>query len=229
MFELFDLIPIKLELVKTTKVIVILLELNALFSSSKSMLFFVPANDRSPWEQHKWSINKLGNKIWQTLCYITKWLFFSIRRVFDTPRNDCKSVKSIKFSSKIKLSVRWKRINLLTSKWTEHVSIVRLIALTGKACWLYVQLLCSLVRSTCNLERVWIPMLLFPAVSGHSRSKYRVNENWRFEVIVTFLKTLFWILTGFFWFRKVTCLASIFMNSCIKLKAWQTVWSEWRC
>lgn len=114
-------------------------------------------------------------------------------------------------------------------KWTEHVSIVRLIALTGKACWLYVQLLCSLVRSTCNLERVWIPMLLFPDVSGHSRSKYRVNENWRFEVIVTFLKTLFWILTGFFWFRKVTCLASIFMNSCIKLKAWQTVWSEWRC
>ena len=115
MFKFFDLIPIKLELVKTTKVIVILLELNALFLGSKSMLFFVPANDRSPWEQHKWSINKLGNKIWQTLCYITKWLFFSIRRVFDTPRNDCKSVKSIKFSSKIKLCVRWKRINLLTS------------------------------------------------------------------------------------------------------------------
>lgn len=138
------------------------------------------------------------NSIYFVLC---NKMNFSIQGSLSIPQIFIRSVKSIKFSS----SAKW-----CSSLKSQHSEIHDWIANLFWECFFFFFILpCKhvtcvfyyLVRSTCNLERVWILSLVLPAARRHSRTSIglmKLEEVWLGEVI-TFsrAKLLLWFWNGF--------------------------------
>ena len=149
--------------------------------------------------QGKWLINKLQSTIRHTLFCVTNWLL-QFRAVFRYPKYsyDLLSLSNFRVAPS---GVPVKNHSILKTMIELRISFGNVFfyfILPGKH---VTRVFYYLVRSTCNLERVWILSLELPTARGHSRTSIglmKLEEVWSGEV-TTFsrAKLLLWFWNGF--------------------------------
>lgn len=150
--------------------------------------------------QGKWLINKLRSTTRHTLFCVTKWLL-QFRAVFrySNYSSDLLNLSNFRAAPS---GFRVKNHTIVKFRTELQISFGNVFffncILPGKH---VTCVFCYLVRSTCNLERVWILSLELPTARRHSRTRIglmKLEEVWSGEVI-TFsrAKLLLWFWNGF--------------------------------